>query len=419
MLTRSCCCGGCFDVDDCPLPFGSLGDFTYTTAVDINQLAGTLASKVWTSISTNLNLDPVQCYTYAYSEDFCCAYGTPPNCIYPTQSFVEKYFDVMRLESVDCVRTTFPCLTVVKSAKSLPWLVKTVRCTIPKTVPYQYCDSGPPCPSPCAFGTTNTQIAIAQSAYAGRLQPPFSCLCGDVSFDLEPRFTFGALTKSGGQFEIKRNSQTTFVATQTGGTGPTSMTYLHRANICPGASQASCGLCTLGGNGGTPCGVGRCCCRSYLKVTLEVKRAYQFNNYVWNSTFNFFEQTVGPVQYETQQITLIYEGPVDERLYRVTGVAAQRTFTLLSGAVTGTFNLNAPDFSPGSITLDYCPFDVNGLPGQIGGCSTGGTTFNLTNVTDECQPCDPGTPPVPDYLSMEQLEALGIARNIIVTRQTP
>ena len=416
MLTRSCCCGGCFDIDDCPLAYGGLGDFTYTTAIDINQLAGTFANYSYTAISTNINLDPDQCYAFAFSEDFCCAYGTPPDCFYSTQTLVEKYFQVMRLESVDVVRTRFPCLFVVRTAKSLPWLVKTVRCTDPKTVPYQFCEPGPPCPSPCAFGTTNTQIAIAQSAYAGR---PNNALCGEVTFDLEPRFTFGALTKSGGQFEIKRNSQTTFVATQTAGFGPTSMIYYHRANICPGATQVSCGPCTLGGNGGTPCGVGRCCCRSYLQVALEVKRAYQLNDYVWNNFTNSFDQTLGPVQYETQQLVLIYEGPVDERLYRVTGTASQRTFTLLAGAVTGTFNLDAQPFGPSEITLNYCPFDVNGLPGQFGGSSTGGTSLNVTDVTDECEPCDVNTPPTPNYLSMEQLEAHGISRTIIVTRQTP
>lgn len=415
MLTRSCCCGGCFDVDICPLPYGGLGDFTYTTTIDINQVAGTFAKVAWTSIATNVSLDPVQCYAFANDIDFCCPYGNFPDCIYPNQTFVEKYFDVMRLESVNCVRTTFPCLVVVSTAKSLPRIVLTVRCTDPKTISFQKCDPGPPCPNPCGFGF-DSQLAVGESPYALR---PGGALCGEVSFDLENRLTFGALTKSGGQFEIKRNSQTTFVATQTAGTGPTSMVYYHRANICPGASQSSCGPCTLGGNGGTPCGIGRCCCRSYLEVTLEIKRAYQYIDYVWNNTFNFFQQTLQPVQYETQQLTLIYEGPVDERLYRTTGTASQRTFTLLAGSVTGTFGLNAPDFALPAIILNYCPFDVYGAPGQTGGSSTGATTFNVTNVTDDCQPCDVNTPPTPDSLSMEQLEALGISRNIIVTRTTP
>jgi hypothetical protein len=394
-----------------------LGDFTYTTDININQLAGTFAEYVYTSINANINLDPEQCYTYAFTTDFCCPTGSFPNCIFPTITFVEQYFQVMRLESLDVVRTKFPCLFVVKSAKALPWLVKTVRCTDPKVIDYKTCEPGPNCGCPgCGCGETLSVLADAQSPYAGR---PNNALCGEVTFDLKPKYTFGALTKSGGQFEIKRNSQNTFVATQTAGTGPTSMIYYHRANICPGATQASCGPCTLGGNGGTPCAVGRCCCRSYLQVTLEVKRAYQLNDYVWNNSTNSFNQTVGAVQYETQQLVLIYEGPVDERLYRVTGTASQRTFTLLSGAVTGTFNFNATALGFSAIQLDYCPFDVYGAPGQTGGSSTGGTSINVTNVTDECQPCDVNTPPTPNFLSMEQLEAHGIARTIIVTRQTP
>lgn len=419
MLTRSCCCGGCFEVDDCPLPYGGLGDFTYTTTVDINAVAGTFSKYVYDSINVNLNLDPVQCYAYAYDRDECCPTGTPPNCVYPSDTFVEKYWQVMRVESVDTVRRYLPCLRVVSSAKSLPQLVMTVRCTDDKRITAQQCVApGPVCPSPCAEGLDWGALVSFQSQYAGRIGTT-SGLCGEVSVDLEPRFTFGALTKSGGQFTIKRNSLTTFDAVQTGGTGPTGMVYLHRANICPGGQQSDCGPCTLGGNGGDPCGTGRCCCRSYLQVTLEIKREYQLNGYAWNSTFNVFLPTLGPVQYETQLLTLVYEGPVDERLYRNVATAAQRTFTLLSGTVTGSFNLDAPPLGLNTITLDYCTFDVYGPGVPPVGPNTGSTQQNFTDVSDECEPCQVNTPPIPDALSMEQLERLGIARTIIVTRQTP
>jgi hypothetical protein len=140
-------------------------------------------------------------------------------------------------------------------------------------------------------------------------------------------------------------------------------------------------------------------------------------SYVWSAVANGFVPSVGPTLYENQTLRLIYEGPVDERLYRVTGAATQRTFTLLRGSISGTFNLDAPNGFDVQ-TLNYCPFDVNGLPGQLGG-STTTTTVNVTTINDECEPCETVPGPTPDWLSMEALEAHGIVRNIIVTRQTP
>jgi hypothetical protein len=156
-----------------------------------------------------------------------------------------------------------------------------------------------------------------------------------------------------------------------------------------------------------------------LDVTIQIVREYRLRDFVWSSGFNTFLPTVGPAQYETQTLRLIYEGPVDERLYRVTGTATQRTFTLLRGSIAGSFNLSPPPLGFQQIVLNHCPFDRYGLPGDFQSINIGGPTTNVVNVTDECQPCQSSTPPSPDWLSMEQLEALGVTRNIIVTRQTP
>ncbi len=426
MLTRSCCCQGCFEVDDCPLPFSGLGDFTYTTAIDIGQLAGTFVSTAITALTPNLVPQNAMCYRSAVSQDKCCNTGTFPNCSGGTNTLEEQYWDVMGLQSVAVERTLFPCFAVIRRPDVFPRLVITVRCSQPKTFTFKACadtspiycsDLYPDCyqgPTPNPY----TQLATFTSLYATRLDNGANC--GDVSYGFEDRYQFGDLVKGGGNIRMRRNSQTTFTVDQTSGTGLSSLTYFHRANICPGGSQSECGPCTLGGNGGTPCAAGRCCCRSYLDVRILVQRTYYENSYSWSALANSFVQTVGPPQLETQSLRLIYEGPVDERLYRNVGTAAQRTFTLLRGSITGTFQLSAGAAGIDIKYLNYCPYDLYGVPGLIFlNGETMATSITDTLLTDDCQPCQTGTPPSPDFLSMEQLEALGIARTIIVTRQTP
>lgn len=423
MLTRSCCCGGCFEVDDCPLAYGGLGDFTYTANIDISGVLGTFVDSKYTSITLNTDFEPNECYAFAYIRDKCCATGTPPDCVYPVDTLVDKYWDSLRINRIDIERTTSPCFFVARRPDSFPWLVKVVRCNSPKTVTGTQCiDVGTTCLAlgyPCDTfpGSPLTQLAALEGGYAQRTSGQ---LCGELtSYVLEDRYEFGPLTKGGGDIRMRRNSQTTFTVDQTSGTGLSGLTYLHRANICPGATQASCGPCTLGGNGGTPCAAGRCCCRSLLDVTIQIVREYRFRDFAWNSFANTFLPTVGPAQYETQTLRLIYEGPVDERLYRVTGTAAQRTFTLLRGAIAGSFNLSPPPLGFSQIVLNHCPFDRYGLPGDFQSINIGGGPTVVVNVTDECQVCQASTPPSPNWLSMETLEALGVSRNIIVTRQTP
>ena len=423
MLTRSCCCGGCFEVDDCPLAYGGLGDFTYTTTIDIGQVLGTFVNAVYTSITLNTDFEPNECYAFSYIKDKCCATGAPPNCSYPVDTLVDKYWDSLRINRIDIERTTSPCFFVARRPDFNPWLVQVVRCNSPKTVTGTQCvDVGTTCfelgyQCDTFPGSPLTQLAPLESGYAQRTSGQ---LCGELtSYALEDRYEFGPLTKGGGDIRMRRNSQTTFTVDQTSGTGLSGLTYFHRANICPGATQASCGPCTLGGNGGTPCAAGRCCCRSLLDVTIQIVREYRIRDFAWSSFVNTFLPTVGPAQYEIQTLRLIYEGPVDERLYRVTGTASQRTFTLLRGSITGSFNLSPPPLGFSRIVLNHCPFDQYGLPGDFQSINIGGGPTNVVNVTDGCQPCQSLTPPSPDWLSMEQLEALGVTRNIIVTRQTP
>lgn len=423
MLTRSCCCQGCFEVDSCPLAYSGLGDFTYTTTIDIGQLVGTFVSVAMTSITPHLVLEPQACYMYAFSRDKCCFTG--PDCTFGTDTLEEQYWDVMGLQSVDVERTFFPCFGVIRRPDVLPRLVKRIRCSIGKQFNYKTClytwpvdcsELFPDCyqgPAPNYL----TQLGTETTPYALRVDN--SASCGDVSYSFEDMYEFGNLIKGGGDLLIRRNSQTTFTVTQTSGTGLSGLTYFHRANICPGATQASCGPCTLGGNGGTPCAEGRCCCRSLLEVQISVQREYRLKSFAWSSAANDFIETLGPLQLETQILRLIYEGPVDERLYRVVGTAAQRTFTLLRGSISGTFNLDA-GLGIDVAVLNYCPRDLYGQPGVLfSNGETAGTTINDSVINDECQPCQSVTPPSPNWLSMEQLEALGISRTIIVTRQTP
>lgn len=421
MLTRSCCCGGCFDIDDCPLAYGSLGDFTYTTTIDIGQVAGTFANYAYTALTDNPTIETSACYAFGNQRDKCCVTG--PSCTAPTDTLVDKYFDVMALTSINVERTYFSCFYVVRRPESLPRIVKTVRCGIPKTVtnvacndtyPVQCSDLFPDCyqgPSPNYL----TQLYSYESSYALRLSD--SQLCGDLNYVIEDKYEFDPLVKGGGDVRMRRNGQTTFTVDQTSGTGLSNLTYLHRTNICPGGTTSECGPCTLSGIGGTPCAAGRCCCRSYLDVSIAIRRPYRLISYVWSAPANGFVQSVGPTLYEDQTLRLIYEGPVDERLYRTTGSATQRTFTLLTGSITGTFALDAPNGFDVT-TLNYCPFDVNGLPGQLSG-STTTTTVNTTTINDECQPCLVVAGPTPDWLPLEALEAHGILRTIIVTRTTP
>jgi len=420
-LFSACCCGGCFEVNDCPLAYGFFGDFTYTTTIDIGQVLGTFANYAYTAFEDQPNIEASSCYASGTQRDKCCVTGV--SCTAPVDTPVEKYFDVLALPSISVERTFYGCFSVVRSPNSLPSLVKTVRCGVPKTVTNIGCaDTNPVSCSDlfpnCYQGPfTNylTQLYSFESSYALRLSD--AQLCGDLSYILDDRFEFDELVKGGGDIRMRRNGQTTFLVDQTSGTGLSALTYFHRANICPGATQASCGPCTLGGNGGTPCAAGRCCCRSYLDVSIAIQRPYRLISYIWSPVAASFVKSVGPTLFENQTLRLIYEGPVDERLYHVTGTAAQRTFTLLRGSITGTFNLDAPtgfDIH----TLNYCPFDVYGLPGQLGG-STTTTTVNVTNIDDECEPCEAVAGPTPDWLSMEALEAHGIVRDIIVTRLTP
>lgn len=424
MLTRSCCCGGCFEVDDCPLAYGGLGDFTYTTTIDIGQVLGTFVSTAMTAITPNLVPENGACYASAYSTDRCCFSGYP-NCTQGTATLEEQYWDVMGLQSVHVERTNFPCFAVIRRPDVLPRLVKKIRCSQPKTFSYKTClDTFPVDCSQlypdCYQGPAPnylTQRGTLQSSYALRLDN--NANCGDVSYEFEDQYEFGTLTKGGGTVRMRRNGLTTFTVDQTSGTGLSGLTYFHRANICPGALQTDCGPCTLGGNGGTPCADGRCCCRSVLQVRVLVERTFYAKNYSWSAVANDFIVTLGPAQYETQLVDLIYEGPVDERLYRVVGTASQRTFTLLRGAIGGTFNLSAPA-GISTVVLNYCPRDLYGTPGVLfSNGETMGTTITDSLVTDECQPCQSSTPPSPNWLSMEQLEALGFSRTIIVTRQTP
>jgi hypothetical protein len=140
-------------------------------------------------------------------------------------------------------------------------------------------------------------------------------------------------------------------------------------------------------------------------------------SYVWNSFTHDFDRTQGSPYNWTQSVVCIYEGPVDERLYLVTGTSAVRTFTLLAAYIFD--DTTGPYRDVATVFNDYCPYDadpsLNGVGTSIGPSGISPTSF----VDDECEPCVSANPPTPAVLSMEQAERLGIKRLITVTRTTP
>jgi hypothetical protein len=387
--------------------------------VDTGAIAGNFALQAITDIRVNPRLDPNPCYASNTVRDKCCITGS--SCTPPVDTLVEKYFDRMMVPEVLIERTNYPCYTVVSSPKSIPGLVLEKKCSADRTVEGRGCyDVGDECselfpdcyqgPQPNYY----TELGAVQGAYAADSNGQ---ACGDYTMDFTNGVDFGALTVGSGTIRMRRNAQSTFSTQVISGTGLTNISYWHRANICDSTDPTECGPCTQNqGTAGQRCSEGRCCCRSVLQFTFEVKRAYSNWVVAWNSVANAFTFTPGTVQYWTQTVRCIYEGPVDERLYLVTGTSAQRTFTLLNATIfEDTFNLG-PGTDARQWTLDFCPYEVSGAPGTVSG---GGSVAPTSIVDDECELCVPASPPVPGVLSMEQAERLGIKRLITVTRTTP
>ncbi len=421
-LLRTCCCEGCFANDDCPVPYTGLGDFTYTADVDTGAIAGNFRTAAITDIRINPVLDPVAGYAFAYVRDKCCFTGL--DCTGPTDVFSEKYFDHMGIPEVVNERTNYPCYTVITSPKALPAVVYQKRCTAPRRVEGKGCfDVGDNCADlfpDCYQGPAPnylTDLQVYESPYA---LMPDSSPAGDWTADVEPAVDFGALTVGSGQLLIRRNSQSTFQVTLSSGSNVNTMSYRHRENICDGPAT-DCGPCTqpVGGSGGIPCSAGRCCCRSTLRFTFTVRRVVYPITYVWNSFTHEFDRTQGSPYNWTQSVVCIYEGPVDERLYLVTGTSALRTFTLLAAFIFD--DTPGPSVALQAYSNDYCPWDTFGDPLATGvGTSVGPSdVLPTTVVDDECAPCVAASPPTPAVLSMEQAERLGIKRLITVTRTTP
>jgi len=417
-LVRTCCCQGCFANDDCPVPYTGLGDFTYTASIDTAAIAGNFSLSAITDIQLNPQVEVQAGYSFAYDYPFCC--DTSALCTnQPVASFVEKYWDRMGLPIVTSERTNYPCYTVVSSAKQLPLVLYAQRCTDNKRFTYNGCTNPPACACPGPSGSDSQD----STSYAGLVNPPplgYSPFAGNWSADVEPAVNFGALTVGSGQLLIRRNSQSTFQVTLSSGSNVNSMSYRHRENICDGPAT-DCGPCTqpVGGSGGIPCSAGRCCCRSTLRFTFTVRRVVYPITYVWNSFTHDFDRTQGSPVNWTQSVVCIYEGPVDERLYLVTGTSAVRTFTLLAAYILDDTPGPSRDLSV--VFNDYCPYDADPSLNGVG-TSIGPSIVVPTSIADdECEPCVSAipSPPTPAVLSMEQAERLGIKRLLTVTRTTP
>jgi len=421
MLTRSCCCGGCFDINDCPLAYGMLGDFTYTADIDTGLIVGNLALSAVTTITANPVLAPSACYASLITTDKCCVSGI--NCTYPTPGFEESYFDMMLPAELFIETTNYPCYTVIRRDTQIPAIIYKKRCTTPKQVTGKACQDTYPIdcsqvlPS-CYQGPAPnylTQLVTVTSSYA--LTTNSSTLCGDWSAEFGRGVEFGDLTVGSGTLRMRRNAQSTFAVDVLSGTGLTDLSYWHRANICTSGPSSACGPCTpTPGGTSQRCSDGRCCCRSVLQFTFSIERVWYPLTYVWSGFTADFNETQGAAQHWRQTVRCVYEGPVDERLYRVTGTSSIRTFTLLNATVYES----AVDPGPGTnmlqFTNDYCPWDVYGSPGTSVGPTGLGTT---TVVNDDCEPCLSAVPPTPAVLSLEQAEKLGIQRLLTVTRTTP
>lgn len=415
-LVRTCCCQGCFANDDCPVPYTGLGDFTYTASIDTAAIAGNFSLSAITDIQINPQVAVNAGYSFAYDYPYCC--DVSPGCTNsPAASFVEKYWDRMVQAIVTAEQTNFPCYTVFTSAKQFPLVVHSQRCTDNKRITFNGCSNPPACACPAGGDSQDS------TWYALLINPPppgYSLQAGDWSADVETAVDFGAFTVGSGQLLIRRDSQSTFQVTLSSGSNVNTMSYRHRENICVGPAT-DCGPCTqpVGGNGGIPCSAGRCCCRSTLRFTFTVTRVYYPISYVWNSFTHQFDRTQGPPANWTQSVVCIYEGPVDERLYIVTGTSALRTFTLLAAYIFD--NTPGPFRGVKAVYNDYCPWDTFGDPLSTGiGKSFGPVSLSPTSfVDDDCEPCVSASPPTPAVLSMEQAERLGIKRLITVTRTTP
>ena len=414
-LVRTCCCEGCFANDDCPVPYTGLGDFTYEVDIDTGRIAGNFVNLLVTDIQINAVVDPVPCYVQALDASKCC--NELPDCsdVIPPAVPVGKEFYRMATPSVNFEATNYPCYTVVTTAKQLPVVIVRRRCTADRRVYTNTCvDVGDVCPQPCQQGGISyTDLQEIASPYASHPDG----VCYDASADVENTVQFGALTVGSGTVQIKRNSQSGFTSSLVTGAYVTGITYKHRTNLCY-APQVDCGPCTGVGSGGVPCAEGRCCCRSYLDFNFAIRRVYTVNTFAWNSVANDFVLTPIQTRLWQQFVRCVYEGPVDERLYTVTGTSALRTFTLVSASISNDpLNSGPGSGTVGSLTLNYCPYDLFQQNGQV----VGGTAPVITGTTvdDECTPCSPGGGANPTWLSMEQAERLGVTRNLIVTRITP
>ncbi len=416
-LARTCCCEGCTENDSCPVFHTGLGDFTYQITVDQETVAGNFALQAVTDVRTTAMVGPDNCYAFGYIADKCCFTG--PNCEGPNSYLVEKYFNRMLVPEVIYERTNFPCYTVISSGKAFPGVVVQKRCSVDRTVEGKACfDVGTSCADlfpGCYQGPAPnylTELGPYKSAYAG---DPNNQLCGDFYADFYNPVTFEQLTVGSGTIRARRNGSTAFLSDVISGSGITEPSYLHRVNICQSTNPFACGPCTISASN-VACYDGRCCCRSLFSYNFEVKRAYRINSFAWNSAAATFTLVPSPILYWTQTVRVVYEGPVDERLYGVTGTSAVRTFTLLSATIFDTID-SGPSPTVTLTNLDFCAYDLLGLPGTFG---NGFTDLTGTFVDDECVPCVPPTPEVPNRkLSLEQAERLGMKRSIIVTRVTP
>lgn len=421
MLLSACCCGGCFDNDDCPVAFGLLGDYTYDVAVDTSGILGTFHTAAITDISVMPNVDAQACYASVQVKDFCCA--QPPGCDIPSEYTADSYFDQMVMPTVTSQQTNAPCYVMFRRDSQIPGLVIKKRCTANKTVNGKNCDDTypvscsdlyPDCYQGPAPNYLTNPITV-QSSYAGRVDD--STLCGDHVFQFDRGVNFGGLIVGSGALRFQRNAQTTFTGSQIVGTGLTNLAYRHRTNICNAADTSDCGPCTYNlGNASARCADGRCCCRSVLDITISVERTWNSISYTWNAVTMDFDQVLGFPQTHAQRIRCVYEGPVDPALYGVAGSSATRSFKLLHASISEALGSSFFGHQTRRWVNDYCPNDVFGSAGT----SSGPTQLSATTIVDdECDPCVAADPPVPALLTAEQAAALGIPDTVDVVRITP
>jgi hypothetical protein len=403
--SRSCCCGGCFAIDDCPLPFAYEGDFTYELEVSNNEVDGTFAQSRVKRFSIQDNF--VACYPITVESigSFTCP-SNYPDCdnggiLYRTDTYA---FTGMLPPTVISQIEQFPCWTTCPEG---PGVNVTCRKVCPQdrwSKLYTFDNNNcVPCPGDCGISFLDCDIVPENYIYANYTDG--GAPCGDYEVRVDPAGVMGDLFKAAAKVRFKRVAQSQFVGEVISGEGVEPISYSHRTNICHNEPDEDCGLCTLGG-AVLPCITGVCCCRAYISFNWRISRPVSYYGWAFNGAIGDYVYTLTAVPDCVQEVRLYYEGPVDVNLYNTSSpLQSVREFRLMAGRITQVQG------QPITNTVGFYGHDACGNPVTFGiPPSSDGETINY-----DCEPCS-DSPITGQTLTAEQLVTLGINQTINVSR---